>query len=45
VSVRVPQQHVHPGLNIITLDDTQEEPKKLRPEVRSVVIEPLCRAP
>jgi len=41
-SVRVPQHQVRPGLNIISLDDMQPEPKKLRPEVKSVVIEPIC---
>ena len=42
VSVRVSQHDVRPGLNIISLDDMQPEPKKLRPEVKSVVIEPIC---
>jgi hypothetical protein len=43
-TVRVPRQHVHPGLNIISLDDVQKWPQKVRPEIRSVVIEPVCAA-
>lgn len=44
-SVRVRQHQVHSGLNIIRLDDMQAEPKKIRPEVTSVVIEPICEPP
>lgn len=40
-SVRVPQQHVHSGLNIISFHDRQGEPKQHRPELTSVVIEPI----
>lgn len=39
-SVRVPQQHVRAGLNIIGFHDRQKEPKKVRPELVAVVIEP-----
>lgn len=41
-TVRIPQQHVRPGLNIIGFHDRQVEPKKVRPELTSVVIEPSC---
>ncbi len=41
-SVRVPARDVHLGLNIISLDDAQGEPKEVRPEVTSLAIEPIC---
>jgi hypothetical protein len=45
VTMRVPQRDVHPGVNIISLDDAQPEPKEVRPEVKSLVIEPICELP
>jgi len=45
VSVRVPQRAVRADYNIISLDDAQSEPRKVRPELRSIVIEPICEPP
>lgn len=44
-TVRVSQRDLRRGLNIISLDDVQVEPKTFRPQVKSVVIEPICEPP
>ncbi len=45
VSVRVSQHDVRHGLNVIRIDDVQPHPRTIRPEVKSLVIEPICEAP
>lgn len=42
LSMRIPRKHVHPGPNIIRLDDQQDESKTFRPQIKSVAIEPIC---
>lgn len=44
-SVRVPQRAVHAGVNTITFSDAQSDPKTVRPELRTLVIEPRCEPP
>lgn len=45
VSMRIAQRDVRQGLNIISLDDAQLEPKTFRPQIKSVELEPICEPP